>query len=178
MGSDVTLVFFAQSASTVILTEVIGVVGFLGLIALLVAAGVASERVKKRGLELLHEQRMKAMELGVTIAEDRPRPPPSGRVPAMMIGFGVPTVLFTVALAYSLSIREENWSGFSKTHMAWTASGAVSLAAVICGTILAFRRPAASPRERSEPTSVARVSRPVKDGAIDPDAIDVAGRRG
>ena len=53
------------------------------------------------------------------------------------IGLGVPLVAFVCALAFSLQVDEPVWTGFSKTHMAWTAATVVGVAGIICGTILA-----------------------------------------
>ena len=54
-------------------------------------AVVTTEKTKRRKLDLLHEQRLKAIEFGRELPEDRPRPP--GRFGSVAIGLGVPTVV-------------------------------------------------------------------------------------
>ena len=151
-----------------VVLAVLGVACFLFMIVVVVAGA----RGKARRIELLHEQRMKALELGRVSPEDDPRRG-TGRATAILIGLGVPTVVFGAALVFSLVNRETNWVGFSQTHMAWTAAGSVSLAAVICGTILALMLPGRVVGERSHFNPPPVSARPVKDRMSDPDALDV-----
>ena len=104
--------------------------------------------------ELEHAERLKALECGELLPQDR------GTNPGVAIGVSVPCTAFGVALVASF---------FNAGVYAWPAAGAVGVAAVICGTILALNPPPHRPGPPREANS-----KP----AFDPDAIDVVGRRG
>jgi hypothetical protein len=117
-----------------------------------VIVGVRAEHRKR---EMEHAERMRAIELG------RPFPGESGwwspaRV-AVGIGVGVPLGIFGIAFVASLLTGEA-------APFIWPSAGAIGLAAVICGTVLASRVPAPRPQApdpRAKPY-------------VDPDAYDAA----
>lgn len=111
--------------------------------------------------EVEHAERMRALELGRSLAEDRGC---SRLDVAMAIGAGVPVGSLGVVwlagqasplLAQPLSV----------------AAGFIGLGAVLCGTILAATRP--TNRDQAAPAS-----RSDEKFAMDPDAYDVVGSRG
>jgi hypothetical protein len=77
---------------------------------------------------------------------------------------GVPTIALGLAMAATF---------FNAGLYAWPAAGAVGVAAVICGTVLAIHQPKA-PAIGTRPAPVASNNKV----PTDPDAYDVAGRRG
>lgn len=111
--------------------------------------------------ELEHAERLRALECGETLPKDR------GVNPGVAIGVAVPCTTFGVALVASFC---------NAGLYAWPAAGAVGVAAVICGTILALNPPPPPPRRPGPPLSRDREANAKP--ALDPDAIDVVGRRG
>jgi hypothetical protein len=113
--------------------------------------------------EVEHAERMRAMELGRTLAGDESWTP-AGL--AASIGAGVPIAAMLVAFVMTRSILDPA-SVEAITKMA----GMIGLGGVICGTVLAAqqfgrRQPAAPVDSFAEKPS------------YDPDAFDVVGRRG
>lgn len=111
---------------------VVGLVG-LGILfvlfGLVVAMGV---RHARRERELVHAERMKALEVGRTLPQDEPWWSPA-RV-SVAIGAGVPIVTFGLAWLTSLLTRGPD--------LVWPAA-VVGVAGVVCGTVLALRLPVA-----------------------------------
>jgi len=120
----------------------------------------------RRERELEHAERMKALELG------RPFPGPevearwSPAWVAVAIGAGVPIASFLLAGLATPEVHNEI------AYAIWPAAGAVGVAGVICGTVLAARLPASGRPSRGFEAADA------KSAVCDPDAIDVVGRRG
>jgi hypothetical protein len=110
--------------------------------------------------EVKHAERMRAMELGLTLPEDDAFSPAKL---AAGIGIGVPTGSFLLAWLADLTSNGG--------EAIWTAAGFVGLGGVICGTILAYRRFATQDQYA---TTYQETLKP----EYDPDAFDVVGRRG
>lgn len=129
-----------------------GGVAVMFLIGVPVILGIRSE---SRRREMEHLERMRAIELG------RPIPNESGWwTPARLavgIGVGVPICIFAIgAKAAEL---------YGAAPFIWPSAGAVSVAAVICGTVLAARA------TMNPPTGSANVNtKPY----VHPDAYDAA----
>lgn len=115
-----------------------------------------------RERQMEHEERMRALELGRPMPGDGPWWSP-GRV-VVAIGAGVPIGVFSVVW---LAILTTGTDG----SFAWPAAGGVSLAAVICGTILAVHLPQ---QAQSHSPLDSRSEKP----AFDPEAYDIAGQHG
>ena len=111
--------------------------------------------------EVEHAERMRAMELGRTLAEDESWTP-AGL--AATIGAGVPIAALALAVFAGRMIPDP-----LVLASAWKADGMVGLGGVICGTALAFlhisNRASAAPVAGEKP-------------AYDPDEFAVVGRRG
>jgi hypothetical protein len=106
-----------------------------------------------------HDERMRAMELGQTLAEDQSWTPASI---AMTIGAGVPIgAMFIAFIAASKSGPSES---------IWMAAGMIGVAGVICGSILAA--------QWLTKQGAARTNLPNEKPEFDPEAFDVVGRRG
>src|SRR4051812_41864052 len=119
-------------------------------------------RYARHEREMVHAERMKALELGRTLPGDEswwtlPRI-------SVAIGVGVPAAVFACAWRASQTLGD--------SHDPWIAAGAVGLAAVVCGASLAAWHFA-----RSERSSQA-VASPYDKAPFDADAYDVVGRRG
>ena len=131
--------------------------GMLAVVGLFVGPiiyfGIKHENHKR---EMEHAERMRAIECGYPLDGDLKQNP------AVALGVGVPAIAFGLAMGATF---------FNAGLYAWPAAGAASVAAVICGTVLALKRPVVSPRDL--PSSLAN-------GKLvgDPDTFDVAGRRG
>ncbi|CAN5787728.1 hypothetical protein BH23PLA1_BH23PLA1_03560 [soil metagenome] len=108
-----------------------------------------------RERDLEHTERMKALELGRSLPGDAPPPPP--RI-AVAIGAGVPIGVFGVVWLAVLTTGTDG-------SFAWPAAGGVGLAAVICGSILAYHLPHVTPAPAEKP-------------AFDPEAYDAIAHRG
>jgi hypothetical protein len=108
--------------------------------------------------EVEHKERMRAMELGRTLAEDESWSP---MTVALIIGAGVPIV--ALGIAFNVSQRS------GPSDVLWMAAGMIGVAGVICGSILAGMQFS----KRDQP-SAASVEKP----AYDPDQFDVVGSRG
>jgi hypothetical protein len=120
----------------------------------------------RRGRELEHAEKMKAIEMGrpwpLDKAEAKPAPEAAGPpepLPSALIK-SVPLGSLGIAAGASVILRPE--------PMVWLAAGAVGMTSLICGTVLSLRQGPATPRQEMNP------AKPVSD----PDALDVVGRRG
>lgn len=138
---------------------------FIPLVALLIPIVVAPTAIvtkhftKKR--ELLHRERMRALELGQPFPSDSSWP---AALAAISIGAGVPIGSFGLA-----------WLATMTTHLGddvWGIACAVGLAGVIGGTLLG-RKLIATPAARSNLSNLA-AEKPYHD----PEAYDVVSRRG
>ncbi len=139
----------------------LALVAMIILVTLIVVVPVVSGlRHAARERQLEHIERLKALEMGRPMPGDAPWWSP-GRV-AVTIGAGVPIGVFGVVW---LAILTTGTDG----SFAWPAAGGVSLAAVICGTILAVHLP-----QQSIAQNQSRIEKP----AFDPDAYDIAGHHG
>lgn len=114
----------------------------------------------RREREMEHLERLRALEVGMPLPGDGPWWTPN-RV-AAGIGVGVPVFAFATAFLTTIV-------GHGPQVIAiWVGTAAVSVAAIICGTVLTVHLPKAA----------AQASRLNAKPAFDPDAYDVAGRRG
>lgn len=114
--------------------------------------------------ELQHAERMKALELGLLPPGEVSRPWTPVRL-AAAIGLWVPIAVFGGAFLAAM--------GGYREPGPWWAAGAIGVAAVAGGTILLLRLPASTEPQRPDP-----IPRAPKLPVADPDAFDVAGRRG
>ena len=112
--------------------------------------------------EVEHAERMRAMELGRTLAEDEAWSP--ARL-AVAIGVGVPIGSLLIAWLAAMT------TGSTSAEADLDGAGVVGLGGVICGTVLAARHFAGPPAGRRDPPGVEKPE-------YDPDAYDVVGRRG
>ena len=116
-------------------------------------------RNERKNRELEHAERMKAIEFGTTLPQDR------RMNPGVAIAIWVPLGVFTLALSGSAT---SNAAAFL-----WPAAAVVGGIAIICGVILALNQPT--------PTQIVRSGQntaPIKPHVVDPDTFDVVGRRG
>jgi len=118
----------------------------------------------RREREMEHLERLKAFDVGMPFPGDAPWWSPN-RV-AAGIGVGVPIFAFATAF---LTTR---MSHGPQDIAIWASTGAVSVAAIICGSVLAFHLP--KPAEPQPRAMTGMDSKP----EFDPDAYDTAGRRG
>ncbi len=138
------------------------------LMPLILVPTVMVLKQRARAREQLHRERMRAYDLGLA-----PGPEAGGFWPALAaisIGFGVPAVAFAFALLATLvrPISDDIWG----------VVAAVSVIALICGTVLAVRlggRRAAAAEPAASPWATDAASKPA---AFDPDAYDTVSRRG
>ena len=138
---------------------IIPIVGMLiPIIIVPTALGIKHARYLR---EVEHAERMRAMELGRTLAEDEKHSwTPTGI--AGSIGVGVPLGVMSIAFIASTKV------GPSDTL--WMAAAMIGVAGVICGSILA-----AMQLSKAHQTSAAPLdAKP----AYDPDQFDVVGSRG
>ena len=114
-------------------------------------------RHARRLREIEQAERLEAIRCGYVLPRDR------SVNPAVGIGVGVPCAAFTLAFLATFS---------DAALAAWPSAGAASIAAVICATVLALKQPAEKPGKPSViPNGAGK-------HAMDPDALDVVGRRG
>lgn len=109
----------------------------LGVIALIVVVGMpilVAIRFEARRKEMEHLERMRAIELGRPLADESGWWTPARM--AVGIGMGVPIGVFAIGVIAA------GTSGAAP--FIWPAAGAVGVAAVICGTVLAVRLPSAA----------------------------------
>lgn len=107
---------------------VISALGMAGLTILVLVPTVLGLRFARRQRELVHAERMRALELGHPLPGSEPTPQ---QAPGMVIGLWVPVSVFGIAFVATQSGRPQ--------HEAWIAAAIVGTASVICGTILALR---------------------------------------
>jgi len=112
--------------------------------------------------EVEHAERMRAMELGRTLAGDESWSPASV---AVLIGAGVPIASMVIAFMAGKSFHDAG-----QIEAMWRTASMVGLGGVICGTVLASQHFS----RRDQAVVVSRDEKP----AFDPDAFDVVGRRG
>jgi hypothetical protein len=163
MEATVTPYSFDPIAMAAIIASA-AVIGLMIVVGLPVWMGI---RQNRRDRDLQHAERMKALELGLIPPGEAPRPWTPVRL-AAAIGLWVPIAVFGGAfLAASSGYREPG---------PWWAAGSIGVAAVLSGTFLILRLPATAwttDLPRSDP-----IPRAQKFPVTDPDAFDVAGRRG
>jgi hypothetical protein len=140
----------------------IAALSFFGFLAIAVVAGTLQEQKKAA---LAHDERLKRLSLGLN------DPPSQNGWPlaftAVALGLGVPLVAFVASLAAYLARS-------STPDEIWLAAVVVSIPSVVVGGRLASRLvkgPAAT--DPIEPR-IADAPKP----SVDPDALDVVGRRG
>lgn len=139
------------------------------LLALIIVVGlpvVLSMRHARRERELEHAERMKSLELGRPLPGDKAE---QGIFPTNK-GLGIAIWVPLGALGIAMAASANPMTAATSSQGIWMAAGAVGVAGVICGTILALRIPPGD--AGSEPTP-----RPEK-ASYDADALDVVSRRG
>jgi hypothetical protein len=112
--------------------------------------------------EVEHAERMRAMELGRTLAEDESWSPASVSV---LIGAGVPIAAMLIAYMSSKSFHSAD-----QFRAIWQTTSMVGLGGVICGTVLGAQQFS----KRNQGALASHDEKP----AFDPEAFDVVGRRG
>jgi hypothetical protein len=138
------------------------VLGYIAVIGGMTIAPLAiwrGARIAHRKRELEHMERMRAMELGLTLPQDEPRLSPS-KIGAM-IAVAVPLGAFISAATATSE------AGYHE--VIWLAAAMAGTAGVICGSVLvttAIRKPAHS--------SAPAIEKPY----IEEDAYDVVSSRG
>jgi hypothetical protein len=137
--------------------QIIPIVGML--IPIIIVPTALGFRHARYLRQVEHEERMKAMELGQTLAEDQSWTPASV---AMTIGGGVP--LGAMFLAYIAAPRQ----GGSDT--VWMAAAMIGVAGVICGTVLAS--------QWFSKVGQGRSNRLIEKPEFDPEAFEPVGHRG
>jgi hypothetical protein len=156
-------VLFGQAAEMVSLDRsgptlsllLIPLVGGLALIFLIGMSVVLGIRSAARTKEMEHLERMRAIELGRPIANELGWWTPARM--AVGIGVGVPIGVFAIGMAAAET------SGAAP--FIWPSAGAVGVAAVICGTVLAARL-----QSQGSTASTTSHAKPY----VNPDAYDVA----
>ena len=148
----------------------IGAVAFFGFLAIVSVAAIYQERRKR---ELEHTERIRRLELGLT--DPVPAASWARAFVCASIGAGVPISAFVVALiAYLNKVGEHD--------EVWFLAMVVSVAAVIAGATLAghlFRgSPSSSPGADALASAASLANHQAAKPPLDPDAYDVAGRRG
>ena len=141
---------------------------YFGITMLLVGGFILSVlslilRNGRREREMEHLERMKALEVGMPLPGDAPFWTPN-RV-AAGIGVGVPAFAFVIAFLATFMGRGEYDVAI------WASTGAVAVAAIICGSVLTIHLPKT---ETPQP----RPMMPYAKAEFDPDSYDTAGRRG
>lgn len=166
------LALFAQGAPPSMEVSVLRTipVALVGIFTILIVGAfimsilwlVTRNGIREREME--HLERLKALETGTPLPGDGPWWTPN-RV-AAGIGVGVP--VFAFATAFLTTNMNHGPQGIA----VWAGTAAVSVAAIICGSVLTFHLPkSAEPQPRA---MTGMGSKP----AFDPDAYDTAGRRG
>lgn len=139
------------------------------LLALMIVVGlpvVLSMRHARRERELEHAERMKSLELGRPLPGEKAELASAPMNKCLGIAIWVPLGALGIAMAATANPM----TAATSSEGIWLAAGAVGVAGVICGTILALRIP---PRDAgSEPA--ARAEKP----SYDADALDVVSSRG
>jgi hypothetical protein len=162
---------FAQQAAPEVVSWVLfGLAAAAALLPLLIALVVTSTRAERRRCDREHAERMRLLEAGLPVTE-RVRSDWARASVCLGIGLGVPVVAFAFT-----------WLGYGdhSPDELWIAPVVVSVASVLCGAALTaylFREGAGSNREAGRGPAALAKGRAAKP-AFDPDAYDVAGRRG
>jgi hypothetical protein len=143
----------------------------LAIFLLLIVPVLMLIRNGQRRHEWEHAERMRALEVGLSVP---PRDAPWAKASiCVAIGFGVPVVAFVcTALAFN---------SFKAESELWIAPAVVSVLSVISGGVLSgvlFHAKPGSGRQSSADGSRGRIAGPGMKPADDPDAFDVVGRRG
>jgi hypothetical protein len=142
----------------IVLIVFAGVTGLAIVVGLPVFLGIRYARYER---EMVHAERMKALELGRHLPGESPWTPAKS---GMWIAASGPLgVVVTTGIAVGSGINDDG---------PWIASGLVGIAAVLGGTLLALRSPSAP--HASDADLTADHGKP----ALDPDAYDVVSRRG
>jgi hypothetical protein len=136
--------------------QVIPIVGMM--IPIIIVPTALAFRHARFLRQVEHDERMRAMELGQTLAEDQSWTP--GSI-AMSIGAGVPIASMFIAFIAA---------GQGGSEAIWMAAAMIGVAGVISGSVLAGMQ--FSKRDQSSTVT------PEEKAAYDPDAFDVVGRRG
>jgi hypothetical protein len=137
--------------------QIIPIVGML--IPIIIVPTALGFRHARYLRQVEHEERMKAMEMGRTLAEDLSWTPTSV---AMTIGGAVPIASMFIAYIASPKV------GPSDTI--WRAAGMIGVAGVICGSLLAAQLFSKANQANSAPLA--------QKPEYDPEEFDVVGRRG
>lgn len=111
--------------------------------------------------ELEHAERLKAIEFGTTLPQDR------GMNPGVAIAIWVPLGVFGLALIGSST------SSYAAAFV-WPSAAVVGATAIISGVVLAVSQPAAATVSVRNAVGPA----PIKPHVVDPDTFDIADRRG
>jgi hypothetical protein len=138
------------------------------MLPLILVPTILRMKFAQRRREWAHKERMRAMELGLTLPDERPATFwPS--LAAIAIGAGVPISSFVFAwLARLTTGSGEN---------VYAAAVGVGVIAVLCGTILAARAQGSCGHKKSRADGDA-IDGLAKPAHFDPDAYDTVGRRG
>ncbi len=123
----------------------------LALVLGVVALGLRHARYER---ELEHAERMRAIEMGVTLASDQPFWSPG----KLALGMGIVMPIAVCSLALKLG-------DMMSAHLTWTAATLISVAGVIGATILAVRKV-------NPPTLAVNSGKP---RPFDPDTLDARG---
>jgi hypothetical protein len=152
------------------------IIAAASVLALLIVVGLPvwfTMRHARFERQLVHTERMKAMELGLPFPDAAA---PGGDTestlarPWTLIGVWVPLIVFGATLGAAL------WGEVSIPPGVWFAAGCIGVTGIICCTILLLQLPASTIADRSPGASSAKAPSPKP--ILDPDAFDTAGRRG
>lgn len=118
---------------TVLTIAVFGTIGMIMIVGLPIVLGIRSENRKR---EMEHLERMRSIEMG------RPIPGEAGKwTPARMaIAMGICVPIGVFGISWLAAESSEAAAPFI-----WPSAAAVSVASVICSTVLAARIPATGP---------------------------------
>ncbi len=142
---------------------IVGSLAAVGFFTMCTTAVVVEGRKDRRKMEIEHERRMKALQLGQTLPEDR-RAARTPKSPGVSLGLGTVSIALPIAFVSGMVLRDP--------ETPWIVAGLVSVASIVCGTILTLFGPKPSLSE----TSTQFASQP-KPAVEDADAIDLVGSR-
>lgn len=151
--------------ATIIGLTIVGSLSAVGFFTMCTTAIVVEGRKERRKLEIAHERRMKALELGQTLPEDR-RIARSAKSPGVLLGLGA--VLITLPVALLSTLVTEG------AETPWMVAASVSVVAILCGTVLSFFGPKSTTPSQA---STEFASGP-KSSPENADAFDFARSRG
>jgi hypothetical protein len=126
-----------------------------------------AHRMKKR--EWQHKERLRALELGLPVPEDRPH---VGGGTVAAIGAGVPAASVLAAWLTTATVPTSHSDFMGVVALAWGCAFMISMAAVIGSLVLASRL--LSARRAADLAGELAAAKP----AYDPDAYDVVSSRG